>query len=107
MTTKTTTDTSEHTVGRNRSPPSRARKAVVRKTKPPETKKAKLIALLKAKGGKDVAELSKILGWQQHTTRAALTGLRKAGYAIEREVPEGGGAACYRIASQPNAAAAG
>lgn len=37
------------------------------------------------------------LGWQQHTTRAALSGLRKAGYQVIRETPPNGGPAKYRI----------
>ena len=48
-------------------------------TKPRETKRARLIGLLKRANGSGVATLSRELGWQQHTTRAALTGLRKAG----------------------------
>jgi hypothetical protein len=35
-------------------------------------------------------------GWLPHTTRAALTGLRKRGYAIERERSEKGGS-LYQI----------
>jgi hypothetical protein len=46
------------------------------------TKKARLIALLSRKSGADVPSLSTTLGWLPHTTRAALSGLRKAGYEI-------------------------
>jgi hypothetical protein len=46
------------------------------------TKKARLIALLSRKSGADVPGLSTTLGWLPHTTRAALSGLRKAGYEI-------------------------
>ena len=42
------------------------------------TKKAQLIKLLGRKSGADIVALSDKLGWQQHTTRAALSGLRKA-----------------------------
>jgi hypothetical protein len=35
-------------------------------------------------------------GWLPHTTRAALTGLRRRGYTIERERSEKGGSV-YRI----------
>lgn len=70
------------------------------KTMKPPTKRARLIGLLKANGGADVATLSGALGWQQHSTRAALTGLRKAGFTIERTTPDGAGAATYRITAE-------
>ncbi len=67
----------------------------------PETKREKLIELLGRKGGAEVAAISETLGWLPHTTRAALTGLRKAGFAIKAEKPAGGGASRYRIAARP------
>ena len=75
-------------------------RASARTIKPP-TKRARLIELLKAGGGADVATLSAALGWQQHSTRAALTGLRKTGFTIERTTPDGAGAATYRITAEP------
>lgn len=87
-----------------------------RKTKPPHhdaeppmseppviarrTKRDFLIELLSADAGMDVARLSELLGWQAHTTRAALTGLRKRGYVIESLPPaEGSRLSRYRLAS--------
>ncbi len=66
------------------------------------TKKAQLIRMLKSRTGTDVEALGRKLGWQSHTTRAALTGLRKAGYEIAAEKPEGGKPTRYRITSEPN-----
>ncbi|MDH3580110.1 MAG: DUF3489 domain-containing protein, partial [Hyphomicrobiales bacterium] len=43
------------------------------------TRKVQLIRLLKGKAGTDVATISKVFGWQPHTTRAALSRLRKDG----------------------------
>jgi hypothetical protein len=63
-----------------------------------ESKKARLIARLEDPLGVDVTTLSAELGWQPHSTRAALTGLRKGGYTIERLPSEPGQPACYRIA---------
>ena len=80
-------------------------RATARTIKPP-TKRARLIGLLKTGGGADVATLSADLGWQQHSTRAALTGLRKAGFSIEKTKPDGGNSACYRITADPSEAAA-
>lgn len=65
----------------------------------PKSKKAQLIKLLRAKAGSDIASLSTKLGWQHHTTRAALSGLRKAGHEIVKVPPTTGGLALYRIAT--------
>src|SRR5271166_4698554 len=46
------------------------------------TKIAQVIALLERPGGATLAELVAATGWLPHTTRAALTGLRKRGYAV-------------------------
>jgi len=65
------------------------------------TKKDQLIKLLGTKSGCDITSLSAKLGWQQHTTRAALSGLRKAGYDVAHEKPASGGVSKYRILSAP------
>ena len=65
------------------------------------TKKDQLIKLLGAKAGVDIKSLSEKLGWQQHTTRAAMTGLRKAGYEVAADKPAKGGLSKYRILSVP------
>lgn len=51
---------------------------------PRQTKAALLRARLAAPGGVSLAELMHATGWQAHTLRAALTGLRKAGLTITR-----------------------
>lgn len=65
------------------------------------TKKAQLIKLLSAKAGSDIQSLSDGLGWQLHTTRAAMSGLRKAGYEVTRKVSSNGGPARYCIDAAP------
>ena len=75
-------------------------------SKPRETKRARLIGLLKRANGSDIATLSRELNWQQHTTRAALTGLRKTGFIIERVQSGAGRTASYRIMAEPKPAAA-
>src|SRR5271165_2728119 len=47
------------------------------------TKIAQVIELLQRGDGASLAELVAATGWLPHTTRAALTGLRKRGYALE------------------------
>ena len=46
------------------------------------SKLARVIALLERDRGATLAELIAATGWLAHTTRAALTGLRKRGYAV-------------------------
>jgi hypothetical protein len=60
------------------------------------SKLAEVISLLGRKKGAGIEELISATGWLPHTTRAALTGLRRRGYAIERERSEKGGSV-YRI----------
>ena len=65
-----------------------------------KSKKAQLIQMLSRKAGADVTAISEKLGWLPHTTRAALTGLRKAGYEISAEKPDNGKLSCYRITAR-------
>jgi hypothetical protein len=61
------------------------------------TKIAEVVALLQRGDGATLAELIAATGWLPHTTRAALTGLRKRGHAIaidRTDVPRG---SVYRI----------
>jgi Protein of unknown function (DUF3489) len=55
-----------------------------RRTPRPGSKLADVIALLGRKQGAGIKDLTSATGWLPHTTRAALTGLRKRGFAIER-----------------------
>jgi hypothetical protein len=54
------------------------------------TKHSQLIGLLEREGGASIAELAALLSWLPHTTRAALTGLRKKGHAISKVKAAGG-----------------
>ena len=69
------------------------------------TKQALVIAMLCAKRGATLDALVDATGWLPHTTRAALTGLRKRGFSIERTREEGSDS-IYRIVSAPAVAAA-
>jgi Protein of unknown function (DUF3489) len=70
------------------------------------TKKSQLIGFLSLKEGADVPTISEKLGWLPHTTRAALSGLRKAGYELTPEKQEDGKPSRYRITAVPAADAA-
>jgi len=50
-----------------------------------------------------MAALRSITGWQAHSVRAALTGLRKRGYTITRTRAEDG-ATIYAITAVPGSA---
>jgi hypothetical protein len=60
------------------------------------SKLARVIEMLGAATGTTIDALVKKTGWQPHTTRAALTGLRKRGYRIEKEHRQDG-KTTYRI----------
>lgn len=60
------------------------------------TKQSLVLDQLYADGGTTLAAIVDSTGWQAHTARAVLTGLRKKGHAIERVSIEG--VTRYRIA---------
>jgi len=60
------------------------------------SKLARVIDLLRRFDGATILQLTEATGWLPHTTRAALTGLRKRGYAVVRE-RAGVGDSVYRI----------
>ena len=61
----------------------------------PQTKQALLIGMLERKEGATLDQLVEATGWLPHTTRAALTGLRKKGHVITRTKDEIG--SCHWI----------
>lgn len=70
---------------RKRSETTRATNPLGRKTiKAPQSKKAVLRALVERKHGATLQALMGATGWQAHSVRAGLTGLRKAGVKLER-----------------------
>jgi Protein of unknown function (DUF3489) len=64
------------------------------------SKLALVIEHLQRADGATVIDLTQATGWLPHTTRAALTGLRKRGYAVIRE-RIGAGDSVYRISDAP------
>ena len=71
----------------------------------PGSKIAAVIAILGQKTGATIGELASAMGWLPHTTRAALTGLRRRGYvfAIDRSDRQRG--PIYRIEPKPHTTA--
>ena len=64
-------------------------------TPAPTSKIAAVIALLQREQGATLAELVEATGWLPHTTRAALTGLKKKGHTLTKD--KRGDVTCYRI----------
>ena len=66
-------------------------------TKP--TKIETIFKLLHRPNGASIAQLQKTAGWQPHSVRAALTGLRKKGHNIERD-EDAKGVTRYRVGGE-------
>jgi Protein of unknown function (DUF3489) len=64
------------------------------------SKLALVIEHLQRADGATLVDLTQAMGWLPHTTRAALTGLRKRGYAVIRERIVAGDSV-YRIPDAP------
>jgi hypothetical protein len=62
-----------------------------------QTKKSSILALLQRRNGAAIGELIEVTGWQVHSVRAALTGLRKEGTELVRD-KNAAGVTLYRIA---------
>ncbi len=63
------------------------------------TKIETILKLLRRPNGASIAQLHKTAGWQPHSVRAALTGLRKKGHNIERD-KDTKGVTRYHIAGE-------
>ncbi len=53
------------------------------------TKQALLLELIGREGGATLEELTSVTGWLPHTTRAAITGLRKRGHDVQCQRVDG------------------
>lgn len=60
-----------------------------------ETKINKVLTLLNREEGATLAEIVSATGWQAHTSRAAITGLKKKGHSVTSVITDG--ARNYRI----------
>jgi Protein of unknown function (DUF3489) len=68
------------------------------------SKLAEVIGLLQREDGATIDQLADAMGWLPHTTRAALTGLRKRGFEINRRKRKDQRTGSYVIVDNPNAA---
>lgn len=65
-----------------------------------KSKRDQLVALLSKSNGARLSVIVERLGWQAHTVRAALSGLRKQGIEITRSTSPKTGEAVYAIVAQ-------
>lgn len=68
---------------------------------PIPTKQQQVINLLTRDGGATLEAMSTAAGWQPHSTRAFMKGLKKKGYVLENE--KIAGVRYYRITTMPSA----
>jgi hypothetical protein len=68
------------------------------------SKLAEVVGLLRRESGATIDQLAAAMGWLPHTTRAALTGLRKRGFGIDRRKAKGERAGAYIIVDGQNVA---
>ncbi|MCF1709469.1 DUF3489 domain-containing protein [Tabrizicola sp. J26] len=69
-------------------------------TDPRQTKADLVRAMLEAPGGARLSRLLVATGWQAHTMRAAISGLRKRGLTLRRDTIDG--EAVYRVLPMPS-----
>ena len=69
------------------------------------SKLGSVLDMLSAEAGATIGELIAATGWLEHSTRAALTGLRRRGYELSLTRGERDGASVYRIAPRSGEAA--
>ena len=80
-----------------RKPRRSATKKAAERAARPATKQAALLALLQRREGATIEQMCAKTGWQAHSVRAALTGLRKRGVSITRAKNDAG-VTVYRVA---------
>jgi hypothetical protein len=56
-----------------------------------------MLGLLQRPEGATLGELISATGWLPHTTRAALTGLRKKGHVVAKDKRDG--VTCYKVSA--------
>ena len=63
-----------------------------------QTKQGRILELLQRPKGASITDLTKATGWQPHSVRAALTGLRKKDHEVVHAKDEGGVARYHIVA---------
>ena len=90
------TDAGRQAIGADKAPDA-STQAVEAPSPSKPTKASLVLGMLRRADGATLDELTTATGWLRHTTRAALTGLRKKGHTIDKTKRDD--ATCYRIAA--------
>lgn len=96
----------ERSAGNDQSPVTLAEAVALSAVPRTGTKLAEVIGLLERTEGASPEELTAMTGWLAHTTRAALSGLRKRGMVVERAKRDDG-TTVYRLAPATSADTSG
>ncbi len=80
---------------------SAAQSGISNKRRTRKTKADRLIDLLSKPSGARGSIVAKRLGWQPHTVRAALSGLRKRGFDVRTSKSPKSGETIYAIVAEP------
>lgn len=62
---------------------------------PSQSNRDQLLAMLRGPEGTSIEDMTKRFGWQPHSARAMLTGLRKAGHDVQRS--KAGSVTVYKV----------
>ena len=87
-----------------REPNTQNQEAVASPAPSASSKISMVLGLLGRAEGATLAEMVEVTGWLPHTTRAALTGLRKRGYEVALAKAKDERASAYLIAGNSNKA---
>ena len=102
------TESDDETGSKPKTAPSSRRETIATATEPQPapiaaprrgTKIDHVVKVLSRPEGATLAAIIKATGWLPHSTYAALTGLRKRGYALERSRADEAGPSVYRLAA--------
>lgn len=66
-------------------------------------RRGQICKMLRRKNGATTSEIQSVFGWQAHSARAAISGLRKAGFTVERITSPKG--SIYRIVTMKTGSA--
>lgn len=77
--------------------------SIVPRKRAAKSKKDQLVALLSKPNGARISVIVERLGWQAHTVRAALSGLRKQGVEVNTSKSPKTGETVYAIVACPKA----
>lgn len=80
------TQTTPHKIAVDKTATEKLEQIIAQKVPRPLTKIAHMLSLLQTGTGASLEDMVEVTGWQEHSVRAAMTGLRKKGHIINKHV---------------------